>query len=133
MRAATVIMVAFSLALVGCGYVDDNPRAAAIVAQAYLDALAAHDAAAACRVLAPEVQLALASGQTCEVGLEPQLRNANPRLRVGRIRKVPGPPGNPRLDVDVPAQPGREIEVGRYGSIWRVIFGGATQPTEPAP
>lgn len=118
------MIVALPFALVGCGYVDDNSRAAGMVAQAYLQALTEHDAAAACRLLAPDVQLAVSSGRTCEVGMEPLVGAANPRLRIGQVRKVPGPFGNPRFDVDVPAQPGRVIQVARYGSTWRVVNGG---------
>jgi hypothetical protein len=107
-----------------CGYEDNNPDAAALVAQVYLDAFTNRDAQAICRVAAPEVQAAWAAGHaSCEAGLEPLGRY--PRLRVGEVRKVvPAPPLNPRFTVAVPAQPGREIEVARYGSTWRVVYGG---------
>jgi hypothetical protein len=110
-----------------CGYIDDNPRAASKVAQAYLNAFTERDPDAICRVLAPEAQLALAAGKTCEEGVAQQLARPYPLVTVGDIRPAPSPFGNPRFAVDVPAQPGRAILVGRYGSIWRVIDGGRTR------
>jgi hypothetical protein len=117
---AAVLMVAAN----GCGYTDDNGRAARVVAQAYLNAFTARNATAICRVLAPEVTAALPNGQTCEERVGLLLHRAYPRLIVGRVRRVPGPPLNPRFAVAVPAERGRWITVGRYGSIWRVIDGG---------
>lgn len=124
---AAALLATLALVSAACGYVDDNPRAAAIVAQAYLDGFADRDAHAICIVAAPEVQAAWTAGHaSCEAGLEPLGRY--PRLRVGRVRKVvPAPPLNPRFAVEVPAQPGREIEVARYGSTWRVVYGGPPQ------
>jgi len=127
-RLAALTLVTIVLVGASCGYEDDNPRAAAIVAQAYLDGFADRDASSICRVSAPEVQAAWAAAGngSCEAGLEPLGRY--PRLRVGRVRKIdPAPPLNPRYAVAVPAQPGREIEVGRYGSTWRVVYGGPAQ------
>jgi hypothetical protein len=124
MRWAAAACSAIGLLLAGCGYTDDNPRAAALVAQAYVDAVDRHDAAAVCRVLAPEAQAGFAAGKTCEGGLAGHLRPSATALRVGRVREVPGPPGNPRFNVAIPARPGSEITVGRYGSIWRIIGGG---------
>jgi hypothetical protein len=124
MKLISLFISALALIASGCGYVDDNPRAARVVAQAYLDAYAQHNPSKICRVLAPEVVIAVAAGRTCEEGLAPQLLQDHPRLRAGRTRKAPSPPGNPRLFVAVQGQPGREIELGRYGSIWRVINGG---------
>jgi hypothetical protein len=129
LSAASVAVLALMSA--ACGYVDDNPRAAAVVAQAYLDAFTERDAPGVCRVSAPEVQAAWAAAGhgSCEAGLEP-LGNY-PRLRVGPVRKVvPAPPLNPRFAVAVPTQPGREIIVARYGSTWRVVYGGKA-PGEP--
>jgi hypothetical protein len=128
LRVTAPLLVAVMLVSGACGYSDDNPRAAARVAQAYLDGFADRDASSICRVAAPEVQAAwAAAGQgSCEAGLEPLGRY--PRLRVGLVRKIdPAPPLNPRYAVAVPAQPGREIEVGRYGSTWRVVYGGPAQ------
>lgn len=114
----------FILLCAGCGYADDNPRAAALVAQAYLDAFASRDAAAVCRLVAPEVKGALAAGQACEDGVRPQFKAAASRLVVGRVREIPAPAVNPRFAVEVSGQPGRFVTVGRYGSIWRVVDGG---------
>jgi hypothetical protein len=123
-RAAVAAIGVVLLVLVsGCGYVDDNGRAAAVVAQAYLDAVRARDAAGVCRVLAPEVQAALAAGKTCEGAVARQLRVRRPKLRVAGVREIPGPPGNPRFNITVPEGSGRQITVGRYGSIWRVVDG----------
>jgi hypothetical protein len=128
MRAIRLLALAAALAAAGCGYQDDNSRAAAIVAQAYLDAVVAEDAAGVCRVVAPEVQAAFAAGQpSCEAGLQPVLDRSAPvpRLEIGIVAKLPNPPpGNPRFTVTVRSQPGRMITVGRYGSIWRVVDGG---------
>jgi hypothetical protein len=110
--------------LTGCGYVDDNPLAARIVAQAYLEALRQHDAAAVCRVLAPEVQAAIAAGATCEANLPAHWQPTYPKLRLGNVREVAGPPGNPRFAVTVFGRPGVKIILGRYGSIWHVVDGG---------
>ena len=111
----------------GCGYLDDNPRAAQEVAQAYLDAYTARDPAGVCRVLAPEIVLAVAANRpSCEAGIALQLVEPHPRLTVGPTREAPSPPGNPRLFVSVREQPGRAVELGRYGSIWRVINGGTS-------
>jgi hypothetical protein len=120
-----------ALAATGCGYSDDNDDAAAVVAQAYLDAFAESDAAGICRVSAPEVQAAFAAGkESCEAGLEEPLKHSHPRLSTGRITEVEdAPAGNPRFAVEVPGQPGRVIIVGRYGSIWRVVNGGAPAAT----
>jgi hypothetical protein len=112
-------------ATVGCGYVDDNPRAAQVVAQAYLDAYTDRDLATVCRVLAPEIVLAVSANRpSCEAGISTLLTGPYPPLTVGSTREAPSPPGNPRLFVSVREQPGRMIELGRYGSIWRVINGG---------
>jgi hypothetical protein len=108
----------------GCGYVDNNPHATQVVAQAYLDSLRRHDVAGVCRVFAPEVQAAYGAGSSCQAGLPAHLRKTYPRLVVGGVHEVAGPSGNPRFDVAVQGQPGVEITVGRYGSIWRVIGGG---------
>jgi hypothetical protein len=122
-RAIPIAMVV--AASTGCGYEDENPHAAAIVAQAYLDAYTARDAAGICRVAAPEVQQAIAAGQpSCATVLQPQLARRYPRLTVGDAHSAPSPPLNPRIALAVREQPGREIVVGRYGSIWRVIDGG---------
>jgi hypothetical protein len=121
MRSALVLLAMVAAIASGCGYRDENPRAAAIVAQAYLNAVAADKAHAVCRVLAPEVQAAIARGASCEKGLIPTLRRRGRHLTVGSVQKVPSPPGNPRFEVAVRGQVGREIIVGRYGSIWRVI------------
>jgi hypothetical protein len=132
-RRAFALIAPFAVVLsaLGCGYVDDNPQAARVVAQAYLDAFAEHDAAGICRVVAPEVQAALAAGRTsCDAGAEEQLGRSYPRLTVGRTQKVvPAPPNNPRYTVEVRGEPGRWIVVGRYGSTWRVVDGGAPAPT----
>jgi hypothetical protein len=124
MRCVATLIAAIAMVSAGCGYVDDNPHAGAVVAQAYLDAFTARNAHAICRVLAPEVRQALATGRTCEAALAPQLRRRYPRLTVGSIHKVPSPPLNPRFAVEIPAQPGRVVIVGRYGSTWRVVDGG---------
>jgi hypothetical protein len=123
-KCAIVLVAALAFTGAGCGYADNNARAAAMVAQAYLNAFAAQDAPAICRVLAPEVVVALAAGRTCEERVQLLLHHPYPRLTVGRVRIVSGPPLNPRFAVAVPAQHGRWITVGRYGSIWRVIDGG---------
>lgn len=108
-----------------CERSDDDHHAAAVVAQAYLDAHTARDPAAVCRVLAPEVQLAIAAGHaSCGDAVRVQLGGRYPRLTVGSSREAPSPPGNPRIAVEVREQPGREMTVGRYGSIWRVVDGG---------
>jgi hypothetical protein len=121
-----------ALAAAGCGYSDENDDAAVVVAQAYLDAFAENDAAGICRVSAPEVAAAFAADKgSCDAGLEEPLRSTqHPRLSTGRVTKVENaPPGNPRFAVEVPGQPGRVIVVGRYGSIWRVVDGGAPAAT----
>jgi hypothetical protein len=127
MRRSFGLLAVIAAIASGCGYKDENPQAASIVAQAYLNALAAHDAHAVCRVLAPEVQAAIARGGTCDQGILASLRHRSPRLAVGKVEKIQGPPGNPRFEVAVRSQPGREIVVGRYGSIWRVVDGGQPQ------
>jgi hypothetical protein len=124
MRARLLIVPVLVATLAGCGYVDDNPHAVQVVAQSYLDSLRRHDLAGVCRVLAPEVQAAIAAGGTCEGALPAHLRKSYPRLQVGTAHEVDGPPGNPRFDVVVPAQAGVVITVGRYGSIWRVVGAG---------
>jgi hypothetical protein len=126
-----LVFAAVALSAVGCGYVDDNPRAARVVAQAYLDAFAEHDAAGICRVSAPEVQIALTAGHaSCDEGAEERLGHSYPRLSTGRTQKVvPAPSNNPRYAVEVVGQPGRWIVVGRYGSTWRVVDGGAPTAT----
>jgi hypothetical protein len=124
MRLASLLVCALGLIAPGCGYVDDNPHAAQVVAQAYLDAYTNKEPAKICRVLAPEVALAVAAGRTCVEGIAPQLRQEYPRLTAGRTHNAPSPPGNPRMFVSVREQPGRELVLGRYGSIWRVIDGG---------
>jgi hypothetical protein len=122
--ALALILAATGVIACGCGYTDENRRAAAIVAQSYLNALAADRPHAVCRVLAPEIQVGVGRGGTCEQGIIPTLRRRQPHLTVGSVQEIPGPSGNPRLEVAVPGQPGREIILGRYGSIWRVIYGG---------
>jgi hypothetical protein len=117
-------LIGFVFLAGGCGYVDDNQRAAEIVAQAYLNAYATGDASAICNVLAPEVEVLVANGGTCETALEPVLQKRFPRLTVGRASHVAAPFGNPRYTVPIRQEPGRQIIVGRYGSIWRVIDGG---------
>jgi hypothetical protein len=117
---AAVLLALFA----GCGYVDDNPRAVRVVAQAYLDALRSHDAAAVCRVLAPEVQAAIAAGGTCDGSLPAHWDRTYPALRVGSAREVSGPSGNPRFEVTVEGRHGIVLTLGRYGSIWRVVGGG---------
>lgn len=108
-----------------CDQPDEDRHAAAIVAQAYLDAHTARDASAICRIVAPEVQLTIAAGQpSCAAVLQPQLARRYRHLRVGGTSVVPSPPGNPRIAVEVRDQPGRRMVVGRYGSIWRVVDGG---------
>ena len=124
MRLRLFIVAVLVAMLVGCGYVDNNPHAVHVVAQSYLDALKRHDAAGVCRVLAPEVQAAIAAGGSCDAALPAHLRKSYPRLQAGMAHEVDGPSGNPRFDVAVPAQPGVVITVGRYGSIWRVVGGG---------
>ena len=125
MRLAASIATVLALAAAACGYHDDSPDAAVEVAQAYLDAHTALDAAAICRVVAPEVRLTIAAGQpSCADALRPQLGRRYPKLIVGGTHNAPSPPLNPRIAVAVKEQPGREIVVGRYGSIWRVVDGG---------
>jgi len=119
------LLAAILLALLpGCGYVDDNPRAVRIVAQAYLDALRKHDAAAVCRVLAPEVEAAIAVGRTCETNLPVHWLRTYPALRAGAVREVSGPSGNPRFDVTVVGRRGGNLTLGRYGSVWHVVDSG---------
>jgi len=119
------LAAALCAAIAGCGYHDDNPHAAQVVAQAYLDAHTDRDPATVCRVLAPEIVLAVAANRpSCEAGILLQLAEPHPRLTVGRASEAPSPPGNPRMFVSVREEPGRMIELGRYGSIWRVIYGG---------
>ena len=124
MRRLTLLLLVLLSFGAGCGYVDDNPRAAEVVAQAYLDGYSEHDGSAVCRVLAPEVHAAFAPLGGCEKAVRPSLQLEQPRLTVGHAQKVPSPPVNPRFVVNVREQHGRLITVGRYGSIWRVIHGG---------
>jgi hypothetical protein len=115
-----------------CNHPDDDDHAAAVVAQAYLSAYRRRDASAICGMVAPEVELAIAAGQpSCGVALQSQLAASYPRLSIGATHDVPSPAGNPRIAVAVREQPGREVLVGRYGSIWRVVDGG--KPPEAAP
>lgn len=129
MRAVSVLAVALAVGLCGCGYADDNRRAAALVAQVYLDSFAEREPTAICRVLAPEVQGAIASGHpSCEAGLAERLSRPHPRRTTGRVRRIAPPsPDNPRYAVEVRGEPGRWIIVGRYGSTWRVVDGGTPQ------
>jgi hypothetical protein len=130
-RATVPLLATLTLYTFGCGYADDNPQAARVVAQSYLDAFEHHDAAAICRVSAPEVQAALALGHTsCDAGAAEQLNHPYPHLTTGRTRKVvPAPANNPRYAVEVRGEAGRWIILGRYGSIWRVVDGGAQKAT----
>lgn len=127
MRRAAFLLTLTIVVVGGCGYHDDNPEAAAIVAKIYVDAHTARDAAAICRVLAPEIQLAIGAGRPCDIRLRTQLAQRYPRLTLGRVREVPSPPLNPRYAVVVREQPGREIVVARYGSTWLVVDGGRVQ------
>jgi hypothetical protein len=129
MRARAIFAGAVLLAAAGCGYTDENPHAAQIVAQAYLDGHTARDPVAICRVVAPEVQAVFGAGQSCPEGLRPRLEARYPRLTVGDVHPAPSPPLNPRIAVAVREQPGREVIVGRYGSIWRVVDGGRVPGT----
>ena len=124
MKGWSLLAAVLLALLAGCGYVDDNPRAVRIVAQAYLDSLRKHEAAAVCRVLAPEVQAVIAVGGTCEANLPAHWQRAYPALRVGGVREVAGPSGNPRFEVTVEGRRGVDLTLGRYGSIWHVVDGG---------
>ena len=132
MRLAAVIAIVGGL-VAGCGYVDDNGRAAAVVAQVYLDGYATKDAAAICRVLAPHLQQAEAlvtSQPTCDAGVETELKRTYPHLTVGRTRSAgESPRGNPQMLVQVVERSGYWITLERYASIWRVVLGAPAAAT----
>ena len=76
-----------------CERSDNDEHAAAIVAQEYLDAHTARDAAAICRVAAPEVQLTIAAGRpSCAAALQPQLAPRFSRLTVADSQSAPRHP-----------------------------------------
>lgn len=121
-RALAAILLAAALgAAGGCGYHDDNPAAARRVAQAYLDAVAAGDGVATCRVVAADQQglLAARGGGDCAAGAV--------ALSTSRARRRAGAP---TLDV-LASTPIANFDVPRYGmlillrigSIWRVVAG----------
>jgi hypothetical protein len=62
-----VMVLAGTLALVGCGSVPDRERGAAVAARRLLEAVAAGDGEAACAILAPETVTAVedSAGQPC--------------------------------------------------------------------
>lgn len=124
MKLRTLLVAGLCLLSTACGYKDDNPHAAQLVAQAYLDGHTKRDAVAICRVVAPEVRVVFGAGKACPLGLQPQLGPRYPRLTVGPVHPAPSPPLNPRIAVAVREQPGREVIVGRYGSTWLVVDGG---------
>jgi hypothetical protein len=115
----------------GCGYTDDSPHAAQIVAQAYLDGHTDRDPIEICRVVAPEVRAVFGAGKSCPAGLSPRLAKSYRRLTVGKTHPAPSPPLNPRIAVAVKEQPGREVIVGRYGSTWLVVDGGKVPQSGP--
>lgn len=131
--SAAAVTAAVTVTAFGCGYVDDNGRAAAVVAQEYLDGYAERDASDICRVLAPDVQAMQAERSpsgTCEDGVRAELTRSYPRLTVGRTRDAgDSPGGNPQFLVEVPGEPGRWIKLERHASIWRVADGGALRAT----
>jgi hypothetical protein len=109
-----------ALALGGCGYQDDNHAAARVVAQSFLDAYAKHDAAAVCRVLAPDLLATVAAeaGGSCEGYVQRTFKQGPGRLRAGDVVG-----DEHRVKVRVANVPGRFLGVLRYGSTWRVAEG----------
>jgi hypothetical protein len=102
----------------GCGYEDGNPRAARVVAQAYVNAYRARDAATICRVLAPELELRYASqgGGECARYLRTTFKYRAPALKLGMVHESEG-----RARVYVLGYPTHFIGLVKFGSLWRVV------------
>ena len=120
-RSTGVVLAALALALGGCGYHDDNPRAAQLVAGAYLDAYAAHDADAVCRLLIPEAAAAVgarAAGE-CARAVSETFVAGEPASRPGRAIMQEGMPLRARIALE--GDPTRVLGLVRYGSTWLVV------------
>jgi hypothetical protein len=105
------------LALAGCGYQDDNPHAAQVMAQALLDAHTAHDANAFCRLLGPALLSAAASqgGGLCQPFVQRTFDSSGGRLNVGSVY------GDDKQN-NLRGQGRPDITNGgvKYASVWRV-------------
>jgi hypothetical protein len=116
-RHVAAVCGAVALALTGCGYRDDNPDAARVLAQALLDAQHAGDADAVCRLLGPALLAATASqgGGNCQPFVQRSFDPSTPALRAGSVAG-----DDTRMRVQIQDRPGLFIGVVKYASVWRV-------------
>jgi hypothetical protein len=106
-----------AVAALGCGYADQNPQAARLVARAYLDAYARRDAGAICRLITPPLAASFAAGAggSCERHVETTFASGEGPLRTTSVSV-----SERNAHVDVSGQRGRFIALVKWGSIWHV-------------
>jgi hypothetical protein len=118
-RARTALIVAsVALAIGGCGYHDDNPEAAVVVAQAFYDAYGKGDESMACRVLSSDLRALVASRAegNCEAAVRAQFKHG---AKVARVQGVSG--SDTVAHVTVRGNPHEFVTLLRYGSVWRIV------------
>jgi hypothetical protein len=115
-----IAIAAITLVAAGCGYDDENPQAARIVAQAYLNAYTARDSATICRVVDPELVLVFANlgGGSCENYIRSTFTSHEPAVRLGIVKWYLN-----RARVYVVGEPTRFVGLVKYGSLWHVVEG----------
>jgi hypothetical protein len=117
-RSTIILILLVSVALCsGCGYEDQNTKAAGIVAEAYLRAYVQHEPAMACRVLVPALManFAAASGGSCEKHVEATFGPNQSGLRVGSVVRS----GNSATAYAV-GNHAHSVTLVKFGSLWRV-------------
>jgi hypothetical protein len=122
--SALVLALAIAcLAVVGCGAPDDNPEAARLIAQSYLDGRHDGDVVTVCRLSAPEVALAAAAqaGGSCERFMRRALMTRPASLRAGPTLSyaVDGVYANARVAIQ--GRAAGVVTLRRYASFWRVV------------
>jgi hypothetical protein len=112
------IVVAAAMALAGCGYHDENPEAARVVAQAYASAYPHRDAATICRVIFPTLAATFASlaHGSCDAHIAAGFTPQEPTLRLG-----PAKVSEATARVDVVGEQVHYIELMKSDGVWYVV------------
>jgi hypothetical protein len=114
---AAAAIAGLAIGASGCGRTDGNRAAVLIVARAFLDAYASHDAATVCRVITPPLatSFAYAGGGSCERHVASTFAAREAPAALGPVTIDGG-----KARVAVPASPTRFVGLLHFGSIWRV-------------
>jgi hypothetical protein len=110
-------MASVAVILGGCGYQDQDPQAVRVVAQAFVSAYPQRDPTMICTVVIPPLaaQFASLAHGSCEQHIASTFTPHEPVVRLGAVKVSGG-----SATVDVVGQPGHNVDLIKYGSLWAV-------------